>query len=409
MMGPTNTGKGSLLARIEALGAELRRVLGPLIESIGGAPPRSTRVTRAVGIDKSLASRFVRALRTDSDLELMHIVPSPTGLRILAARVAESAPGGDVRELRAAADRFQELLDATPEGRAAIDAVIAESSQEVRSKREHIAKQASFKSMSFVLGHYCDVLTTALFLVPSPNGRRIDGIEVQRRLGLRRLRPSAPLQLLSFHVPPEDEPEDDSIWVESVEQGLGATTPAAFLSREFSSDPLPELQVVQDDTTINFVLGPAPDNGTPGIITSSFRVRNGWPRDPGPGLLDVRGYLLTEPCRSVVRDLWVAEELLAGCRPEVTFALPTPPTTSAAPPPEPGQPPHFAAVDLGASIEQRPAGSRGLGIPDASDQAAAVRQVLAAAGHAETRFRGWRVRIAYPIPLIEMIWWLDTR
>ena len=65
--------------------------------------------------------------------------------------------------------------------------------------------------MSFLLGHFCELLSTTLFLVPSANGRTVDGIELTRRIGLRRMRPSTPLALLSLYVAPEDGRAGDSM------------------------------------------------------------------------------------------------------------------------------------------------------------------------------------------------------
>ena len=104
-------------------------------------------------------------------------------MRIFADLASRYADPASISNLLAATERFEQLLDTVPGGRASIDAQISESSHVALLKREHIAKQASFKSMSFLLGHFCDVLTTTLFLVPSPNGRRVDGIEIQRRIG----------------------------------------------------------------------------------------------------------------------------------------------------------------------------------------------------------------------------------
>ena len=102
--------RGDLRLRIEAIGRELRRAISSVLEAVAGPRPRPTRVARAIGLDKSLASRLVRSVRATSDMDLMHFVPSPGG-------------------------------------RASIDAQIAESSRVALEKREHIAKQASFKAM----------------------------------------------------------------------------------------------------------------------------------------------------------------------------------------------------------------------------------------------------------------------
>jgi hypothetical protein len=404
-MARTSDGVVPLIDRIEETGAGIREPLRLLIEAIGGTPPRPTRLIRSVGLDKSLASRLVRALRADSDLEFMHLVPAPTGLRIFSDRARSVAEGARILQLEAAIDRFQELVDGTPGGRAAIDALISESSHDVREKREHVAKQASFKSMSFILGHFCESLTTSIFLVPSRSGKAVDAIEVHRRIGLRRMRPSTPLALLSILTPPDEEPTDDSVWIESLEGGLGLANPADFLLSEFSSAPLPELEVLANHAMTTFMLAGDPSLRTPGHLTSAFRVRNGWPRRAPAGRMPLRGYVLHTPCRTLVRDVFVAEDLYGGAIPRVDFRLPSPGGYDDGADGDRRDP---GLIDLTAPIEQLPTGVRAYEIPGVGGNRPAIQHVLERAGHADTKFRGWRCAITYPVALIEMMWWLTT-
>ena len=394
----------SLIERIEGMGHELRGLLEPILEEVGGVPPRPSRLIRTIGVDKSLASRLVRAVRADSDAEFMHLVPSPTGLRILRDHADGAADPRGIAEFDAAIDRFQELLDGTPGGRDSIDAHISESSREVREKREHVAKQASFKSMSFLLGHYCETLVTSLFLVPAANGRTIDAIEVHQRLGWRRMRPSKPIGLLSVFAPPEDEPPEDSTWVESL-GGLGATTPMDFLMPEHSSDPLPAPNVVVEESVMTLVLAGDPSLHAPTQLTSAFRIRNGWPLEAASDHDAVRGYVLNVPCRTLVRDLFIAEGLHPGAIPHVSFQVPNPGGSTKVPAGDEEEP-HFSLLDLAAPIEQLPAGRRGFEVPGVPAQRDAIEDALDRCGHAATSFRGWRCTMPYPVPLIEMIWWL---
>ena len=397
--------KGDLRTQIEDLGRELRPALWSILESVAGPQPRPTRVARALALDKSLASRLVRAAQSDTDLELMHIVPSPAGLNILAESAARVSDPAAIEDLRAATERFQSLLDTVPGGRTAIDAQISESSFAVREKSEQIAKQASFKSMSFLLGQFCDVLATSLFLVPSPNGRTVDGIEISRRIGLRRMRPSIPLALLSFHVAPEDERPGDSIQFVSIDGETGERNPTAFLLPEYSTRPLPELEVMREGSITTLVLPPNPAVHAPAQLTSASRILNGWLQEPAAAVQSLRGYVLHVPARRLVRDVFVAEGLYPGATPKVSFVLPGP--RASTPPPTDSGPRHFTTVDLATSIEQLPPAPYAYTLPGVRDHAAAIAHVLARAGHAATRFRGWRCATPYPVPLVEMIWWLS--
>ncbi|MBZ0269626.1 hypothetical protein K8I85_15855 [bacterium] len=394
-----------LLANIEATGRDLRLPLRELLERIGGAPPRPARLVRSIGLDKSLASRLVRAARAESPFEFMHLVPSPTGLRIFSDRAADTVGKEEVARLAGAIDRFQELIDGTPGGRDAIEAIIAESSPDARERREHIAKQASYKSMSFLLGHYCEILTTSLFLVPARNGRTVDGIEVQQRIGMQRLRPSSPVALLSLMTEPDAEPVDDSTWVETLEGGLGNFEPHGFLLGEFSSAPLPEMSVVATGPMTTLMLAGDPGASAPTRLSSAMRIRNGWPLDPGTGRMQIRGYVLHLPSQLVIRNVFLAEELYVGAMPRVMFRLPMPGA-----PLDDGQGNgHLmpGVIDLNAPIEQLPAGPRAYEIPGVASGRPAIEQALERCGHGRTSFRGWRTTIAYPIPLIEMVWWLS--
>jgi hypothetical protein len=393
------------LSRIATVGAELRPAITTILESIAGPRPRPTRLSRAVGLDKSLASRLVRAVRATSDLDLMHLVPSPAGLRILAESATRLADRASIANLTTAIERFEELIDAEPGGRAAIDAQLSESSVLALEQRERIAKQASFKSMSFLLGYFCDVLTTTLFLVPSANGQRVDGIELQRRIGLRRMRPSTPLPLLSLAMDREDAATENDIRIEPIGGDSRVSGPAGFLLPEFSTKPIPEFDVVRDGEMTTLVLGPDPSVHAPSQLTSAFRVRNGWPIDPESRLHSLRGYVLHMPCRRMVRDIFVAESIFKGATPRVSFVLPG--SRGAMRPPGQAGARHFTEVGLTASIERLPEGPRAYSMPDVTNHGAAVRHVLDRTGHNLTPFRGWRCAMTYPVPLIEMIWWLE--
>jgi hypothetical protein len=390
------------LTQIEAMGAELRRALAPVLEAVAGVSPRPTRISAAIGLDKSLASRLVRAAQSSSDFDLMHLVPSPGGLRIFADLSRRYADPASTANLLAATERFEQLLDSVPGGRASIDAQISEASHVALLQREHIAKQASFKAMSFLLGHFCEVLTTTLFLVPSADGRRVDGIEIQRRIGLRRMRPSTPLVLLSLWGEPEDAVTENAIRLETIEGQHG--DPTSYLLSAFSTQPLPELEVMREGEMTVLVLAGDPSIQAPSQLTSAMRIRNGWPIEPEARIQSLRGYVLHTPCRQIVRDVYIAESLYLDATPQVSFVLPGP-RPSLRTPREDGRR-HYSEVDLARSIEPRPPGPQFYDIPGVVNHSAVVRHVLERTGHGLTPFRGWRLAMTYPVSLVEMVWTL---
>jgi hypothetical protein len=146
-----------------------------------------------------------------------------------------------------------------------------------------------------------------------------------------------------------------------------------------------------------FVLAPDAAVGPPARLTSAFRILRADRLLQQDAYNVVRNYMLHTPCRTLVRDVYLARGLWPDAWPQVDFYLPGPTGTPLVQP-EPGRP-HLRRVNLTARIEQLPPGFDLDGVPD---QAATIESVLARAGVADTPFRGWRCRMTYPVPLIEM-------
>jgi hypothetical protein len=400
------TADDATAARIAAVAAELRGRLTPLLAALAGTPARPIRLMRGIGLDKSLASRLVQATKAESDMEFLHTVPSPTGLRILldkAGGAAGAAAGADLaRETAVAVDRFEALLDALPGGRQALDARMGETSTSIRKKREHMARQASFKAVSFLFGHYCDTLVTSLFVVPSASGETYDLIEIHRRVGLERLSASTAVPLLSMHarIPDEAASEDDQPPMATLSGNTVTRRPEDFLLASASSTPLPELRVIEEGEMVTFVLDPAPQSRTPARLTSAFRVMRLGPVKQTEAFNAVRRYMLHTPCRTLVRDVFLADGLWPDAQLQVGFYLPGPTGTPSVTL-EPGKP-HHRQVNLTCRIEQLPSGVAAFELPGVADQRATILGALARAGLEGTSFRGWRCGMSYPVPLIEM-------
>ncbi len=380
-----------------AVARELRAGLRPLLALLAGTPPRPVRLTQGVGLDKSLASRLVQAVRAESDAAFLHRVPSPTGLRILLERAQGHVDASLLRDLQAAVRRFEALLDALPGGRQALDAQLGETLAPAREKREQIARQASFKAQSFLFGHFCDTLTTALFVLPSATPGRVDAIEVHRRIGLQRVNATQPVPLLSVNAgggAGEQAPR-----MVPLADGAPAAQAASYLLAEASSSPLPALDVVHEGATTTFVL--APGGGVlPARVTTAWRVLRAESARPEAPWTVLRNYMLHTPCKTLVRDLWLAEGLWPDAWPLVGFTLPGP---SGTPPVavEPGRP-HLRRVNLSTRIEQQPGGEAGFELDKVDEHPQAMAAALRRAGAAGQRWRGWRCRMTHPLPLIEM-------
>jgi hypothetical protein len=379
----------------------LRRALQPLLTELAGSPPRPVRLVRGLGLDKSLASRLVQAAQAPDDAEFLHRLPSPTGLRMLAERsrgVAEAAAW--LPDFEQAVERFDRLLAALPGGRQALDARLGAASPAIRGRREHMARQASFKAVSFLFGHYCELLSTSLILFPSADGQRVDAIEVHRRLGLGRITPGTPLPLLSLHTPPDPSVPGPAGGVTPVDGGPSGAGSADDARRYFipegCSGPLPPLEVEHEGHANTFLLGPLAA-ALPQRLTTAVRMGGVQPLRPTEAV-SVRSYMLHTPCHRLVREIYLADGLWPDAALDVGFYLPGP-TGSMLRVPTPGKP-HYRRLQLNAPIEVLPTGPAPLA--EVPDHQAVLAAVLRRAGLNGLRLRGWRCEMPYPVPLVEM-------
>ncbi|MBQ0960189.1 hypothetical protein KAK06_14640 [Ideonella sp. 4Y11] len=370
---------------------QLRAALGPLMDAHAGRPARGVRLTRELGLDKSLASRLVRACASGSEGEFVHHLPSPTGLRKLLD--AALGRGSNTLNAAAAVDSYQQLLDRLPGHRQALEAQLGCGSRLVRERLGHASRQAVFKAQSYLFGHGCDTMASALFLWPAADGPWVDALEVHRRRGLWRVQPDVAVPLLS--VMPHSA-------------GTGGATMAPLHGRGDPADyllgPAVALQVLQDGPVTTLVL-PAELDPLPDALDTAYLVRQALPLARADGWQRLRNYMLHTPCKQVCRELYLARDLWPSARIETLFQLPSPSGVQL--PDATPERPHHRRLALQAqlvSLGADPLASPPDGLPD---HAAVLHRALALAGLSGQVWRGWRSELAYPLPLVEMQWLLQ--
>lgn len=397
---------GGVERRVAEVADALRDALLPIARESAGGTLRPSRLSELLSVDKSLASRLVRGLRATSPFELIHLVPAPTGLRMILDAAEEAGVDAALltRATRAVTD-FQRLLDDFPGGRASLDTLISESVVEVRQRADRVAKQAVFKAMSHLLGFHCETVSSALVLQPSEDGHHADGFEVSRRAGIRRLRPSTPVAVFSVDLT-TGEPGGGAPCLETLDGSNGVEDPSAFLLPHFCEPELPDLEILRDDTHHVFALSDAGASlESPITVASGLLVRDGWLRHRSNDQSeDGRSYLLHYPCKLLIRDLFIRDDLYVGALPEIRLEFPSP--TGAARPRRNGLPDRLNTLDLTVRIEQLGTGLGNAAAAGAPEHARMLAHAFERTGWDGTRFRGYRTRIIYPVPMITMGWWI---
>ena len=396
---------GNLAERLVPVAEGLREALLPLVDAVTGGILRPSRLTRELGIDKSLASRLIQSLRHEEPLEFLHRTPAPTGLRILVKAAREqSAPAGICARAEAAADAFQALIDSTPGGRSSLDGWISAHSAAARESSEHRAKQAIYRAMSYLIGCRCETLATSLVLQPSADGKAVDGFELHQRIGLRRLRPGAPVAIFSLVL---DSPGTDAAgepWLETLD-GQRTEDPTQFLLSGYGKGPAPGVDMLRRGRHTIFSL--AEEGLTldiPVDMGSAFVLRNGWHLASEELQDESRAYLLNYPCRNLVRDVFIHEDLWNGANPELDLRLPNPSGTD--PHRYEGHWGRVNTVDMNIPIAQLGRGLQHCAVKELPQYARLLEESFARAGWDPERFRGYRAQVLYPVPMITMTWWL---
>lgn len=402
-MAPNLAKPGSFAERITPVAEALRAALLPLVDLVTGGVQRPSRLTRELGIDKSLASRLVQALRHGEPLEFLHRSPAPVGLRIVIRAAREQgAPAELCAQADAAVDAFQTLIESTPGGRGSVDGWIAAQSAAARERNEHRAKQAIFGAMSYLIGCSCESLATALVLRPSADGQAVDGLEIHQRLGLRRLRPSAPVALFSL-VLDERTPEEPAPWFETLD-GERSEKPTDYLLAGSAALAAEGVEIVRRGPHTIFTLAESHASIDEALdLNSGYILRRGWQLRANGLTNESRTYLLNFPVRFLVRDVFIHEELWPGANPEISLRLPNPAGTDANR--YEGHLARINTLDLSVPIEQL---GRGLARSAVRDLPPYSRQLAAAftrLGWDPEQFRGYRSQMLYPVPMIAMTWW----
>ncbi len=181
--------------RIATLGRRLQSTFGAILDAVAAPPQNPQLLVHALGVDKVLASRLLKALRADDPLAAVHHAPGPEPLRRVARAARRRSVDAElVRGALAAVDEFEELVRLLGGDRASLAAIISASLPEVRREHELRNKQTAFRAVSQLKGVMADTCLSTVVLHPAADGETIDIVWGFGFLSLTRLRPGVPVK-----------------------------------------------------------------------------------------------------------------------------------------------------------------------------------------------------------------------
>lgn len=406
-MPPLTTVPPGLDARSRSIAVGLRDSLEPIVRKVVGGGGRPAALSRGLEIDRTLAARVLRAIRADDTVQVLQEIPAPNGLRIFldaAARV-----GVDAR-LRARAiehvQMFEQLIDEFPGGRSALDAALAEWDPSMRQRTERAAKQAMHKSMSCLLGYQVDTMLLTIIIQPSASGKSLDKLFVMGKYNIRRLRASAPITVFGRQDNPRDAARSDLPRVENLRGDNAPRDAAEYLLPEFCSPGMPGLDLFAGDGVFLYTLPHSmPGVNVPATYVSAQMVRNSNHRyRTGTIAHNFDTQVPRMPAKTMLVDVFVRDDVFDGNDPTVTTTL----HGLASGLERPDSPRYqLDRVDLSVPIEPLGMGLGRIATRDVPRYPELMQTAFDGAAWNSDRFRGYRCRLQYPVPMVAVTYWFD--
>lgn len=393
----------TLELHLTRLGEALATRLARVVAAIPGSPVGPVKLAKAIGMDKVLASRVLRASAHRNPIAALKAMPGPEPLRRLSQ--AAKRRGVDpalIKDLDASVADFDLLLRRDVGDRSALDTILASWLPESRAEFELSRKQGVYRSISQLRGTSADVMINTVFVTPTPNDpSHIDLNWVIGMLGLRRVRPGAVIKFASRRIvkdPATDLPRSLL--------SLDATPAhdiAGLILPQFCSKPIPEVTVRPAGEVVHYLVrdhgfGVGP-NASVDLVFGEVSRRE-LSRLPTPPTRPGRGTQLfvfaevNTPTKRLLFDVFIHKDL-APKSGELSLHVYDTAFEGSASPNDPAR--NLDRLDLLESIT--PLGpalrqTRAANIPWYEEMLATTAQKLALPPN---DLLGWRVEIEYPI------------
>ena len=319
---------GELERRVADVGQALARRVNSLVKAVPGGPKGPVPLARAVGVNKVLTSRLLRAAANPDPVAVLQMMPGPEPLRQFARAAGEKGVAARfVRGLERSAAAFDDLIRVEAGDRSGFDAILAGWLPEARGEFELRRKQAVFRAVSQLRGQAAETHLTAAFAHLSADPDRLDIVWVFGLLGLQRLRPGVALKLATRRVRGgrgEDAAEPPrrplTLDGEPVDGMQGLLLPA------FSSDPPPPLRTVRSGDVVQYAMGDEGGFGPRSAADLTFAEVN---RDEMPSrvLPEYAGRLrhffaeANVPAKRLIFDVFVHDAAAGPGRPDPALYL----------------------------------------------------------------------------------------
>ncbi len=385
-----------------SIGAELQAALIRLLSPID-AELRAMTLARALGLDKSLASKTARCARLANPVEVLLDAPSPAGLRMVAeAAAGTGAPPERVAALGAIAERLDGFIDAFPGGRQALETSLAFQVPARRQVSDLRARRSILGAMARLTGFELDCFYTAYWYVPSEGAPdTCDNAWVGWTYGLRRHGNES--RLLVGGINSTLSPTDLQRY--SMSGDPIGNDPSRLLIPEFTTAPCDRIALHKSDRMLGLML-----EGDMPVLGQSVNIAQGsWSVGTAPRTgTDENSWeyfwiTTRRPTRVLVADLLLHEDVYPDAEPVIESRLAGNPFPLSTLGPEASE---FDLIEQSYQLTRIDPVHRGLHCADAPGVDELLELVHRRRGWDPASMRVWRLRIECPLPMVDTLFWI---
>jgi len=383
---------GELEVRIIQTGERLLAGLSRAVESVPDSRLGPQALAKRLGLDKVLASRLLKTVRSGDPLAAIHRAPGPEPLRrVVRALLKAGVDAQLIAEAGSAIEEFEQLIRDDVGDRSSLDAIVSAWVPEARKEFELRRKQSAFKAVSQLKGTQADTLMASVFLHPTEDGRHLDVVWINGLFGLHRLRPSAGVKFATRRIAASKDGRAPS----SLE-GQRVESQAELMLPEFCSTPTPGLDVQRAGEAMVYTLrdnGFGPRSATDVVFAEANRGEVARYAKPGVNRKTFVFAEVSTPSQVLQFDAFIHEDLFAGADPALRIYDTS--FEGVADPNDPSR--EIDRLDLMETIESLGTGVTRCRSADVSRYAELLRLVCDKLKWDGRTFRGYRCRIDYPI------------
>lgn len=381
-----------LEARLIETGETLLQGLSRAVAAVPDSRVGPQALARKLGVDKVLASRVLKTVRSGDPLAAIHRSPGPVPLRRVIRAIKDSGvDAGITQEAADAVARFERLIIDEVGDRSSLDAVLSAWVPEARKEFELRRKQSAFKAMSHLKGAQADTLMATVFIAPSERAGFLDIVWLNGLFGLHRLRPGAGVKFATRRIAAGQEDRNPLAL-----DGQRVATHADLLLREFCSKPEAQLDVCTVNDAVLYTLrenGFGPQSATDIVFAEANRGEVIRYAQPGERKKTFVFAEVSTPSKVMQFDAFIHPEVFVGQEPSLRIydtalegvASPNDPTRD------------LDRLDMMESVESLGTGVTRCRSAGVGRYAQMLETVCNSLGWDGSIFRGHRCRIDYPI------------